>query len=107
MNLVRMYRGKTSRLNWGYEMAYAIRFRPSAARAMRKLPRAAQERIAPRIEALGENPRPPDAEKLTGQQSGYRIRAGEYRILYEVRDAVFIVTIMKIGHRREVYRQTP
>ncbi|MHB0887045.1 MAG: type II toxin-antitoxin system RelE family toxin [Bacillota bacterium] len=56
-----------------------------------------------RIQALSDNPRPPGGEKLSGQER-YRIRQGDYRILYEVDDARQAVTIVKIGHRREVYR---
>ena len=85
-------------------MAYTIRFRPSATRSMRKLPRSVQVRLKPRIDALAENPRPPGVDKLAGEENAYRIRVGDYRIIYEVRDIVLVVVVMRIGHRREVYR---
>jgi mRNA interferase RelE/StbE len=60
-------------------------------------------RVTKRIEGLAADPRPPGCEKLSGQDR-YRVRQGDYRILYEVDDPGLVVTIVKIGHRREVYR---
>ena len=56
------------------------------------------------MRVLVENPRPQGCVKLTGEESLYRIRVGEYRIIYQIQDAVLLVLIISIGHRREVYR---
>jgi mRNA interferase RelE/StbE len=66
--------------------------------------KAVQKRIIGRIEALAVNPRPHGVEKLAGEDQTYRVRVGEYRILYEVHDAALVVLVVKVGHRREVYR---
>lgn len=85
-------------------MHYLIKFTPHAARSFRKLPRDVQKRIAPSIDLLKGNPMPPGSEKLKGADDTYRIRVGDYRILYEVHDAELIICIIETGHRREVYR---
>jgi mRNA interferase RelE/StbE len=84
---------------------YDIIFRPSVAKDLRGVPRGDVHRILSRIEALRDDPRPPGSEKLSGQER-YRVRQGQYRILYTVADALLIVEIVKIGHRRDVYRDT-
>ena len=68
------------------------------------MPTKDRQRIANRIGALAENPRPAGAEKLSGDDK-YRIRQGAYRILYEIMDAELIVTVVRAGNRREVYRR--
>lgn len=83
---------------------YRIEFTPSAARSLRKLDRSLQDRLIPRIDSLASNPRPPGAEKLAGREDRYRIRAGDYRIIYSIEDGLHRVTVAVIGHRREVYR---
>ena len=71
---------------------------------MAKLPREAQVRVAAAMEALTANPRPHGVKKLSGEESLYRIRTGDYRIIYQIRDKELIVLIVKVAHRREVYR---
>lgn len=83
---------------------YDIQFKPSAANTLRKLPKGVQRRIAARVAALAENPRPRGVEKLAGLDATYRVRVGDYRIIYATRDDVLLVLVLKIGHRREVYR---
>lgn len=83
--------------------SYSLRIKQSAERELRRLPRADLRRMVRRIQQLGNNPRPPGCEKLFGE-NGYRVRQGDYRILYTVDDAARIVVIYKIGHRGEVYR---
>jgi mRNA interferase RelE/StbE len=83
---------------------YELRFRPSVTRDLRGVPRADVERILARIEGLRDEPRPPGCEKLSAQER-YRLRQGDYRILYSVADAALVVEVVKIGHRRDVYRQ--
>jgi len=74
-----------------------------AAKELEALPLKDRRRIVTRIQTLEEEPRPKGSEKLTGQQQ-YRLRQGDYRILYEIDDTQHSVTVMKIGHRRDVYR---
>ena len=83
-------------------MAYRIDFTAGAARQFRKLPKDIQARLAPRITALADNPRPVGAKKLKGTE-GYRLRVGNYRVLYEIKDTASLVRIVSVGHRREVY----
>jgi mRNA interferase RelE/StbE len=68
------------------------------------LPRKDRSRIVAKIESLAANPRPPGSERLSGEET-YRLRQGDYRVLYSIQDAGATVTIVKIGHRREVYRR--
>ena len=62
-------------------------------------------RIIPQIRTLAENPRPPGCRKLTGSKNDWRIRIGDYRVLYEVNDRVKAVRVMKVRHHREAYRR--
>ncbi|MBK9352190.1 MAG: type II toxin-antitoxin system RelE/ParE family toxin [Sulfuritalea sp.] len=82
---------------------YELRFKTSVAKDLRDVPRTDLRRILERIEALRDDPRPAGCEKLSAQEL-YRIRQGNYRILYEILDLEVIVEVVKIGHRREVYR---
>lgn len=86
-------------------MSYEVRLKPSAQRALSKLPRDIQRRVAARIDALTKEPRPSGCEKLTGEESLYRVRVGEYRIVYQVTDRVLTVMIVAIGHRSDIYRR--
>lgn len=85
-------------------MSYRIEFTPSAARAFRKLPGPIQGRIAPKIDALASTPRPHGVEKMAGHENRYRVRVGEYRVIYVIDDGARLITVAVIGHRREVYR---
>ena len=84
--------------------SYSILLARSAAKELERVPTKDRQRIVNKIGALGENPRPVGAEKLSGDDK-YRIRQGDYRILYEIVDQQFIVTVVRIGNRREVYRR--
>lgn len=86
---------------------YTIEIRPHAERDFRKLAQPVQRRIAAAIDALATTPRPASAEKLSGGNDYYRIRMGDYRILYEVDDADLVILVIRIGHRREVDRRKP
>jgi len=66
--------------------------------------RSDRQRIVQRVQRLASDPRPPGCEKLRGSEDRYRVRRGSYRIVHEVDDAARTVTVVKIGHRREVYR---
>ncbi len=83
---------------------YELRFKPSVARDLRDIPHADVRRILARIDTLGDDPRPPGSEKLSAQER-YRLRQGNYRILYTVADVEVVVEIVKVGHRREIYRE--
>jgi mRNA interferase RelE/StbE len=85
-------------------VAYRIEFKDSARRELAALPLAVRKRIDARILALAENPRPHGAEKLTSSDDLYRLRVGDYRVIYQIQDKVLLVVIVKVGHRREVYR---
>jgi mRNA interferase RelE/StbE len=68
------------------------------------IPKSDLQRIMARIASLADNPRPPGSEKLSGEEK-YRVRQGNYRIIYSIEDSRLIVMIVKVGHRREVYRK--
>lgn len=82
---------------------YSLVFKTSVAKDLRQLPNNDVAAILHRIESLTEEPRPKGCEKLSGQEK-YRIRQGVYRIVYEIADIQLVVTVVKIGHRRDVYR---
>lgn len=82
---------------------YEVAFRKSVAKDLRAIPNADVERILNRINVLADDPRPPGCERLSGQ-TRYRIRQGNYRIIYEIEDARLVVLIVKVAHRRDVYR---
>ena len=83
--------------------SYSLRIKRSAERELRNLPRKDLLRIIRRIQRLAAEPRPSGCEKLVGE-NGYRLRQGDYRILYLIDDDARVVEIYKIGHRRDVYR---
>jgi mRNA interferase RelE/StbE len=82
---------------------YKIVFKQSVAKDLRAIPKKEVKQILNRIDYLAVDPRPPGAEKLTGDEK-YRVRQGNYRILYYIEDAIITVTVVKVGHRREIYR---
>ena len=85
-------------------MAYAIDFVPSAKRELQKLPREVQLKLNQRIDSLSLDPHPRGSKKLKGGDELWRIRMGDYRVVYEVRDKVLLVLVVRVAHRREVYR---
>lgn len=84
--------------------SYSIEIKRSAARELAELPDRDRKRIVARIRALANDPRPPGAEKLSGHER-YRLRQGDYRVLYEIHDRVLVAVVVKIGHRRDGYRR--
>ena len=84
---------------------YRVELRPAALRDLRKLEPAIRGRVGVAIDQLAQNPRPVGVEKLQGQENRYRVRVGEYRVLYEIEDRVLLVLVIRIGHRRDVYRR--
>ncbi|MBN1665612.1 MAG: type II toxin-antitoxin system RelE/ParE family toxin [Anaerolineales bacterium] len=83
--------------------SYRIVFKESVAKDLRQIPEKDIQRILKRIDSLQEDPRPAGVEKLSSDEK-YRIRQGKYRILYMVEDETITVVIVKVGHRRDVYR---
>jgi mRNA interferase RelE/StbE len=85
-------------------MVYSILLAPPAERQLKSLTESVQKRIVKRLKSLRENPRPQGVKKLTGEEDLYRIREGDYRIIYTIQDKELIVLVVKIGNRKEVYR---
>ncbi len=85
-------------------MAYAIKFKPTAARQLAKLPKTIQVKIASKIDSLAIAPYPQGTVKLKGGDDLYRLRVGNYRIIYQTKKDQFLILVVKIGHRKEVYR---
>jgi mRNA interferase RelE/StbE len=83
---------------------YRIVFKKSVAKDLRRIPKKDVTLIVRRIDELADEPQPAGAEKLS-EQERYRVRQGVYRILYEIADDELIVTVVKVGHRRDVYRR--
>jgi mRNA interferase RelE/StbE len=84
-------------------VTYRIEVTPAALRALKRIDKRDADRLRGAIALLGEDPRPPGAISLRGR-SGYRVRVGDYRILYTVDDGVLVVVVVALGHRRDVYR---
>jgi len=83
--------------------AYKVYFKESVEKDFTAIPKKDLVKILRRIKALSENPRPSGCEKLTGHER-YRVRQGRYRIVYSIEDEVLTVWIVKVGHRKDVYR---
>jgi mRNA interferase RelE/StbE len=85
-------------------VTYRIELTPAARRDLKKLPRDVLRRVDAHILALAENPHPPGAQKLQGDEGVFRVRIGDYRIIYRVEHHRLVILVIRIGHRREVYR---
>ncbi|MBD2163922.1 type II toxin-antitoxin system RelE/ParE family toxin [Calothrix membranacea FACHB-236] len=85
-------------------MTYQIEISARAAKQLKKLSSEIRERINHKILELAENPRPSGVVKLENTDDKYRIRVGNYRVLYEIEDNVLIVKVVRVGHRRDIYR---
>jgi mRNA interferase RelE/StbE len=88
-------------------VSYRVELRPAADRALRKLPRDARDRIGKVITLLAENPRPPAAKMLISNDSPrlWRVRTGDYRVVYQIHDEALVLLVIAVGHRREVYER--
>ena len=82
---------------------YELVFKKSVERDLRGIPKKDVARILKCFDSIAEDPRGPGCEKLSGQNR-YRVRRGIYRIIYEIQEDVLVVTVVRVGHRREVYR---
>jgi mRNA interferase RelE/StbE len=85
-------------------MRYSVEFKPSARKALGKLPDAARRRIIHAIEGLGDDPRPPGCVKLSGEDGFWRIRVGDYRVVYQIADRILLVLVLRVADRKDVYR---
>ncbi|RNI19871.1 type II toxin-antitoxin system RelE family toxin [Flexivirga caeni] len=87
-------------------MKYRVQFAPAAARQLRNLDKQAQRRIQAVVELLADDPRPAGVKKLTGGDGEWRVRTGDYRVIYEVHDDILLVLVLSLGHRRDIYRHS-
>ena len=83
---------------------YKVLFKPSADRRLQKLPHDVQRRIVGAVAMLGHNPRPAGVVKLTGDENLWRIRIGDYRVVYEIHEDRLIVLVLRVAHRKDAYR---
>lgn len=85
-------------------MSYRIEVKRSAAKALRKIPKADRKRIAQKIDSLAEDPPNPEITKMKGNNPFHKVRVGDYRIIYEIQEHALLILIVKIGHRKDIYR---
>jgi len=85
-------------------VVYEVEFTSKSEKQFKKLNKSIQKRLARKIDALSKNPCPNGAKKLSGEEDIYRIRVGDYRIVYGIFDTELLVLVVKIGHRRDIYR---
>jgi mRNA interferase RelE/StbE len=83
-------------------MTYRVELRPAAVKALRSIPKPHTNRLRGAIALLAINPRPPGAKKLRTRDA-YRVRVGDYRIIYTVEDNVLLIVVVALGHRQEIY----
>ena len=84
-------------------MNYQVIFESAAAKQLKKLPKSVQQTLRPLIDSLSTNPRPSGCKKLKGRQDEYRIRSGNYRVIYSIEDKALIVRVIRAGHRKDAY----
>ena len=86
-------------------MRYEIIIKPSAEKALDLLSKPIRTRVIEVLEELCDQPRPPGCVKLSGEENIWRIRVGEWRIVYEIHDRRLVVLVVRIGHRKDIYRR--
>ena len=86
-------------------MKFRIEFKRSAAKVLKKLPKTDRRRIRDKIDSLAENLPDPAITKMKGDNPFHRVRVGDYRIIYEIHEDTLLILVLKIGHRKEVYRR--
>ena len=85
-------------------MTYSVELAPAAARQLRKLDLSARRQVEGAIELLSDEPRPSGAKRLVGGAGEWRVRTGDYLVVYEIHDQILLVLVVAVGHRREIYR---
>ena len=88
-------------------MQYSIEFRPAVLKSLKQFPKRDLVRIKKKIEELGSNLPAPNTTKMKGNNSFHKVRSGDYRIIYEIHDDSLVILVVKVGHRKEVYRKIP
>ena len=84
---------------------YKIEWRPSTKKDLKAISKAEVQRIINAVQSLSDQPRPPGSTKLSGSDLTYRIRVGNYRVVYEIHDEIILIEVVKVGHRKDVYRK--
>ena len=85
-------------------MSYRIEVKRSAAKTLKKIPKASRKRIVEKIDSLAESPPNPDTTKMKGNNPFHKVRVGDYRIVYEIQEDVLVILVVKISHRKDIYR---
>ncbi len=85
-------------------MTYSVDFSKAARKQFKKLPSDLQERIQTKINELAIEPRPTGVKKIQGEENSYRIRVGDYRVVYDIFDNILLVTVIRVKHRSQVYQ---
>ncbi len=83
---------------------YRVEIARRAVKSIQALPKKEQQRVRAAIELLADNARPPGCVALKGESAAYRVRVGDYRVVYEIHDRRLLVQVVRVGHRRQVYR---
>jgi mRNA interferase RelE/StbE len=86
-------------------VTFSIQLSPAAARELRKFDPVVRRRLQAALELLADEPRPPAAKRLVGGAGEWRVRTGDYRIIYEIHDSKLLVLVLRMAHRREVYER--
>jgi mRNA interferase RelE/StbE len=84
-------------------LSYRIEIKRSAAKALKKIPKANRKRIVDKIDSLAESPPNPDTTKMKGNNPFHKVRVGDYRIVYEIQEDVLVILVVKIGHRKDIH----
>lgn len=88
-------------------MEYSIEFRPSVLKSLKKFPKRDLVRIKKKVEELGSDLPDPNTTKMKGNNSFHKVRYGDYRIIYEIHNDRLVILVVKIGHRKDVYKKLP
>jgi mRNA interferase RelE/StbE len=88
-------------------MSYSVEFRPSVLKSLKRFPKRDLVRIKKKIEELGKNLPNPQTTKMKGDNSFHKVRSGDYRIIYEIHNDRLVILVVKIGHRKDVYKKLP
>ena len=86
-------------------MQYSVEFRPAVLKSLKRLPKKDLRRIKKRIDEVAENLPDPVTTKMKGNNSFHKIRSGDYRVIYEIHDNHLVILVVKIGHRKDVYKR--
>jgi mRNA interferase RelE/StbE len=85
-------------------LSYRIEIKNSAAKSLKKIPKADRKRIVEKIDSFAENLPNPDTTKMRGNSPFHKARVGDYRIIYEIQNDILVILVVKIGHRKDIYR---